>query len=118
MKQALLKYLIMGISCLVIILPVTIRNYIVADDTVFIAWQGGYNFYIGNNRDADGYSASVPGIFPTWNSAYREQVVIAEKSMGRGLKKSEVSDFWYRLTWKEIKEDFGHFVNLLFSSFV
>ncbi|MFQ5411139.1 MAG: ArnT family glycosyltransferase, partial [Phycisphaerae bacterium] len=35
-----------GAACLVPILPITIRNYVVGDDFVLIASQGGPNFYI------------------------------------------------------------------------
>jgi tetratricopeptide (TPR) repeat protein len=47
------------------IAPVTIRNYVVAHEVVFIASHGGLNFYIGNNPDADGTYHHVSGIRPT-----------------------------------------------------
>ncbi|NIN01520.1 MAG: hypothetical protein GTO24_26530, partial [candidate division Zixibacteria bacterium] len=42
------------------IAPVTLRNYFVGKDLVLIAWQGGLNFYLGNNPDATGYTPVSP----------------------------------------------------------
>lgn len=53
------------IAFLTTIAPVTIRNYVVAHEFVPISSQGGLNFYIGNNPDADGTYHHVPGIRPT-----------------------------------------------------
>ncbi len=44
---------------------VTVRNYVVAHQPVFIASHGGLNFYIGNNPSADGTYHHVEGIRPT-----------------------------------------------------
>ncbi len=113
-RAALGRYLIIAAASLIVVLPVTIRNYVVADDFVFIAWQGGFNFFIGNNQESNGWSATVPGIDPTWEGGYREAIAIAEESEGRKLKRSEVSDFWYGLAWQEIRSDPSAFIGLLF----
>ena len=85
---------------------VTIRNGIVGGDYVFISSQGGINFFIGNNQDADGKSSVTPGnIYAAPGDKYRDSVwyssvVIAEQIAGRKLKPSEVSRFWYELAFK------------------
>ncbi len=76
------------------ILPVTLRNYLVAGDPVLIASQGGINFYIGNNPESDGMSAIMPELGDDWE--YSDCQFIAEKSLNRKLKPSEVSDFYYK----------------------
>ncbi len=113
-KKALFNYAIIAAATIVVILPVTIRNYVVARDPVFIAWQGGFNFYLGNNRQASGWSATVPGIDFSWEGGYRDAIVIAENSLGRSLKRSEVSDFWYKKTFEEIASDPAKFIALIF----
>lgn len=55
------KGLVLLIATAAVILPVTVRNYIVGGDLVLISSQGGLNFYIGNNRDADRTIALQPG---------------------------------------------------------
>lgn len=83
-----------AIGCLIPILPITIRNYVVGHDSVLIASQGGVNFYIGNNPKSDGMSAVIPGDPGGWWECYNAQVQRAEQAVGRKLKPSEVSA-WY-----------------------
>ncbi len=74
------------------ILPVTLRNYLVEKDFVLIASQGGINFFIGNNRNADGMSAFV--FKEDWQ--YRDIKHTAQKEAGRTLRPSEISSFYYK----------------------
>ena len=113
-RKSILRYALIGLTSLVVILPVTIRNSVVGKDSVFIAWQGGFNFYIGNNRAASGWSATVPGIDMSWEGGYKQSIALAETIAGRDLKPSEVSDFWYEQTWKEIKTFPSNFAELVF----
>jgi 4-amino-4-deoxy-L-arabinose transferase-like glycosyltransferase len=92
------------------VLPVALHNIIVAKDFVPISSQGGINFYMGNNPDADGRIAVVP--FPRRNMPsgflarfkddpwFKEDVWLsalygAEQTLGREVKESEVSAYWY-----------------------
>jgi tetratricopeptide (TPR) repeat protein len=80
---------------------VTIRNYAVGEDFVPIASQGGLNFYLGNNASADGMAALAPEFRPTWYGGVRDATRLAEEGLGRPLKASEVSDYWFArgLNW-------------------
>jgi hypothetical protein len=55
-KAILTRWIILCAGALLIITPVAVRNYLVGKDLVLIAWQGGYNFYLGNNPQATGWS--------------------------------------------------------------
>jgi len=100
------------ISLGVVVLPITVRNTVVAHDPVLIASQGGINFYIGNNRYADGVAAVMPT--PLGHNWRMEEVeYLAETESGRELTPGEESGFWYRKGLEEIAEDPGHFVGLL-----
>ena len=84
---------------LTIILPVTIRNYAVGHDLVLISYQGGVNFWIGNNEQADGKTAGAPGNFKAYDE-YQDNVKfsserVAEMACGHDLKPSEISSYWY-----------------------
>lgn len=81
-------------GCMAPIVPITIRNYVVAGDLVLIASQGGVNFYIGNNAQSDGVSARIPGDPGEWDEAMKAQTERAERALGRSLKGSEISR-WY-----------------------
>lgn len=113
LRRSIAAYVTVGICAAATILPVTIRNYTVGNDFVSIAWQGGYNFYVGNNRTADGWSARADGIDPSWKGGYYQSIAIAEEDAGRPLKMSEVSDYWTGRAFREMAADPGHFVSLL-----
>ena len=89
-KSAILK-LIVGI--ILPIIPVTLSN-LANGDFVLIASQGGINFYIGNNPKSDGSSAVVPEF--GWNWRYSQCVKLAEKNIGRKLKPSHVSRYYFK----------------------
>ena len=64
------KWLLIVIPLLLIILPVTLRNYAVSGELVFISSNGGINFYIGNNAAYDSTMAIHPGIH--WEAMVEE----------------------------------------------
>jgi len=90
-KPALI-YGILGVALM--IAPITIRNYIVSKEFVPIAWQGGTNFYIGNNEYSDGHTAIVPGTRKSWWGGFYDAKRMAEASTGRKLKNSEIDRYW------------------------
>lgn len=66
------KWLLLGLPLLLIILPVTLRNYFIGHDLVFISANSGVNFYIGNNAAYDSTVAIHPGI--RWENLVMEPV--------------------------------------------
>ena len=99
------------IGMILIIFPVTLRNYLVGNDPVLIASQGGINFYIGNNPQSDGMSAIMPELGDDWE--YTDCQFIAEKTLDRKLKPSGVSDFYYKKGWNFIFSQPGQSLYLL-----
>jgi len=85
-----------GVGVVVMIIPITIRNYMVSKELVLIAWQGGTNFYIGNNPDSDGFTAIIPGTRKTWWGGFNDAKRIAEETLGRTLKNSEIDQYWMK----------------------
>jgi len=90
------------VGALAPILPVTLYNRIYGDDWVLIASQGGVNFFIGNHAQSDG-KTSVAYAPPVWREpqGYVDNVwwsskLWAEHDLGRPLRDSEVSAFWYQ----------------------
>ncbi len=74
--------------------PVALRNGLVGGDFLPTTFQGGVNFWIGNNPDADGtYQPVVPGKqIPALER--QEPVRLAEQELGRSLTPAEVSSHW------------------------
>ena len=101
------------VGCMLPILPVTIRNYIVGDELVLIASQGGVNFYIGNNPQADGMSAVIKGDPTEWWPCYEAQIARAEGAVGRALAASEVSRWYAAEAWRFMREQPGRAALLL-----
>ena len=88
------RFGVLIVGAVLVIAPVTLRNAAFEKDFVLIASQGGINYFIGNNAQSDGVSAVVPGLGEAWE--YDDCERIAEREVGRRLKPSEVSGFWYR----------------------
>ncbi|MDH3890251.1 MAG: glycosyltransferase family 39 protein [candidate division Zixibacteria bacterium] len=100
-------WFLLGIS--LPILPVTLANVTKGGEFVLISTQGGVNFYIGNNSEADGITVKSPGP-PLRMGKYRDNVWTAsvdeaERRAGRKFRESEVSSFWFGETVKEMTEE-------------
>jgi tetratricopeptide (TPR) repeat protein len=50
-KRKLFNTLLFLLGTLLIVAPVTWRNYQIGNDTVVISWNSGINFFVGNNAD-------------------------------------------------------------------
>ena len=94
-------------------LAVTAVNWARGGDAVFIASQGGVNFYIGNHRGSNGWSAVAPGLRPDWWGGYEDMIRVPEREAGRTLKPSEVSTFWTRRALGEIARAPGWWIGHL-----
>ena len=86
-------YLLAGLIPFVLIVMLT--NVIVGRDFVVLAWNGGINFYLGNNALANGWSATSPELDATWWGGYRDAIIIAQKATGKELLPSQVSSYWF-----------------------
>jgi tetratricopeptide (TPR) repeat protein len=74
--------------------PVAVHNYAVSREFVPLVWQGGLNFYLGNNPGATGWSATGPGLRKDWWGGYNDMIAIPRQVLGREPSYNEVSDFW------------------------
>ncbi|UCD62960.1 MAG: glycosyltransferase family 39 protein [Candidatus Zixiibacteriota bacterium] len=101
--------MVLGVALLV--LPITLRNYVVARDPVLISSQGGINLYIGNNDAADGFSAVMTEPLG-FNWRISQITHIAETEAGRKLKPGEVSSFWLKASLDWMLRNPGDFLKL------
>ncbi|KPL18643.1 MAG: hypothetical protein AMJ92_07120 [candidate division Zixibacteria bacterium SM23_81] len=107
-----------ALGVILLIMPVTVRNYVVGKDFVPIASQGGVNFFIGNNRDSDGVTAIVPGTRASWWGGYHDALQLAEDAEGRPLKASEVSNYWFRRGLEFMRDEPWASLRLMFKKLV
>lgn len=94
-KAAVRPLLLFFAGVAVIILPITLRNYAVGKDLVLVTYQGGTNFYMGNNERATGiYQPIREGReLPPYEEM--DAVAVAQEQAGRKLRPSEVSRHWF-----------------------
>lgn len=78
------------------IAPVTLRNDIVGEDVVLISYNGGVNFYIGNNADYERTHALRPG--------WEWEALVALPLMEGITRPSAKSGFFYARAFEFIRE--------------
>ncbi len=80
---------------------VLLHNLTREEPAFTLATQGGINFYLGNNQEADGISAVMPGRAGyAWQ--YEDIRFAAELEAGRTLSAGEISSFYYHRGIDEI----------------
>ena len=96
LSSVIKKGMIFLLGITIILLPVALRNWKVGGLFLPPTFQGGVNFYIGNNPQATGsYKPLVAGKqIPVYERT--EPIRIAEKELGRTLSPLEVSNFWLK----------------------
>ncbi|MBN2382995.1 tetratricopeptide repeat protein [bacterium] len=112
-RQNWTTMLLFGSALLLVILPITIRNYIVSGEYVLIASQGGVNFFIGNNAHSDGKTAILPNTRPDWKGGYEDSRALVRHALGRDVRDSEISDYYYAQALRYIRTEFGSWLGLM-----
>ncbi len=105
LKSAARNVLAYLLGAAITLFPVGLRNFYMQREFALTTSKAGPNFYIGNNRQADGrYQPLVRGHeTPTFEQ--RDATGLAEQSAGRQLTPHEVSRFWMQRAWSEIAAD-------------
>jgi tetratricopeptide (TPR) repeat protein len=94
----------------VVVLPMTISNYAISGDFVLTSSNGGINFWIGNNEQADG-TFLVPADMRA--DLYGGSKLAAEQALGHSLSPSEVSSYWFDKGLEFVKAHPGRDLKLL-----
>lgn len=95
-----LTWLGFTVGAIAMIAPVTIRNYVVARDTVLITSNLGINLYTGNSKNATGKYTVFPSVGTLtqqtdWNCFHYPQIVRGVEALhGKEMKHSEVSSYF------------------------
>ncbi|MBP2681854.1 MAG: putative O-linked GlcNAc transferase-putative TPR-containing transrane protein [Candidatus Krumholzibacteriota bacterium] len=97
---------LMTAAALLPALFVTALNFKAEGSFVFIASQGGVNFYAGNNPAATGRTLAVDELKETrgsWADFVAASRRVAERDAGRALDSGEVSAYWSRKAFAWIR---------------
>ncbi len=92
-------------GCLVVILPWTLRNYVVQKAFIPISPNAGLNFYIGTNANYDKTINIRPGL--QWD-------VLMSMPESEGISYRLSSDYYFSKSWQFIKKKPLAYVGLLF----
>lgn len=93
------------LGLILVITPITIRNYLVGHDLVLVTYHSGINFYAGNNPTSNGLFNLPSRMRPSIKGMKEDSRNIAEKALGRYLKPSEISIFWFKKGIEFIKDN-------------
>ncbi len=131
LARAILNVATLTAGCLLVILPVTVRNRIVGGEWVLIGAYGGQNLWIANSPRSDGKNVpiyvgeGVPQVTPVdpsdiWTSislGNRIARYYAEESEGRPLRFGEIDAYFARIAIDYIRSHPGAFLAKSFKRF-
>ena len=89
----------MTLAALIPAACITLVNARAERTFVFVASQGGVNFYAGNNPQATGRTIDIPemkSVQTGWSNFVEVSQEVAEKAEGRRLNSREVSNYWLK----------------------
>lgn len=111
-RRGLVACALLVAGLLLLLAPIAVRNVAMTGEPLLTSFQGGVNFWIGNNPDADGtYRPLVAGRqVPERERA--EAVRLAEQERGRRLSPREVSLYWLHRALSWASREPGAFLRL------
>ncbi|OLC55024.1 MAG: hypothetical protein AUH92_03035 [Acidobacteria bacterium 13_1_40CM_4_69_4] len=101
------------LGTVLMIAPVTLRNWVVAHEFVLLTTGGGEVFFIGNNADATGLYVPPPFVRPDPKYEHADFIARAEEISGTRMTPMQSSWFWFRQGLQFIAEEPGAWVRLL-----
>jgi len=93
--------------------PAWAHNYFIAREPVILSAHSGLNFWIGNNPVANGYPKIPPGLRASQEGLLKDSITLAERAVGRPLKRVEVSKYWSEKASSWIRENRAAWFRLL-----
>ena len=113
-KKAVIFILAFVLGIAAIIAPVTIKNFLITKEFILVSYQGGENFYIGNNPEADGRNKQPLFVNPTPFREHEDFRREASRLTGHSLSYLQSSKFWFEEGFKFIRSQPLEFLKLLF----
>ncbi len=112
---------ILTVTSVLVVLPVTIRNYKVGDDLVLVSSHSGITFYLCNNPYANEYFTvpkSIPATLADHPTEIRDYFTAqAEKELNKKAKPSEISSYWTSKGFDFISKNPGQWLKTVYRKF-
>jgi len=102
-----------AVSVIIMILPLTISNWITEKDFIPLTSNGGVNFYIGNHKGATGIFRIPQNSGLAVDGLHRLSQKVAQYNSGRELKPSETSRYWFSKAIDFARNNPAEFISLL-----
>jgi 4-amino-4-deoxy-L-arabinose transferase-like glycosyltransferase len=93
-SRSLLPVVWLTLGVLLVIAPVTIRNYHVQGEFILISSQSGVTLYQGNNERSTGVYTRIPGLVAKPSEVSEAQRELAERDVGHSLSLGEAGAYW------------------------
>ncbi len=93
------------LGTVLMVAPVTLRNWVVSKEFVLLTTGGGEVFFIGNNEDANGLYVPPPFVRPDPKYEHADFIARASEISGRSLSPMQSSWFWFRQGMQFITEE-------------
>ena len=111
-RRRLPSTLVAVAATVLVLAPVAVRNLAVGGELHLTTSQVGPNFYIGNSASATGTYVPLKPDRGSFEHERQDATDIAEASVGRRLRASEVSSYWLRQGLDWIQADPGAWFRL------
>jgi len=106
------------LGTVLMIVPVTARNWAVSHEFVLLTTGGGEVFFIGNNADANGLYVPPPFVRPDPKYEHADFVARASEISGTRVTAMQSSWFWFDQGMQFIKEEPLSWLRLIGKKFV
>jgi tetratricopeptide (TPR) repeat protein/4-amino-4-deoxy-L-arabinose transferase-like glycosyltransferase len=106
------------LGTVLMIVPVTLRNWAVSHEFVLLTTGGGEVFFIGNNADANGLYVPPPFVRPDPKYEHADFLARASEITGKRLTAMQSSWFWFDQGMQFIKEEPLSWLRLIGRKFV
>ncbi len=116
-KKALKSLLIFSSGVIIVLIPITVRNYIISKDFILISPYGALAFYDGNRKAAKPYFEGIPFSIEV-KPLYKVISKITEDEAGFKMMPSQISSFYYKKAFNFIVNDPYNWLKLIFKKFV
>jgi predicted negative regulator of RcsB-dependent stress response len=95
----------LGMTAMLVLAPVTIRNAVVLHELMLSVGNGGINFYLGNYKEATGYHVPKGEFGLSASDQVDSAKQFAEDRLGRTLSYGQSSKYWTGQALRDMGED-------------
>ncbi len=117
-KKVIVASIVLSAATLTMILPVTLRNYVVMHEFMLTVGHGGLNFFLGNANQATYYFKPFGDLGLSSRDMVKDFKHQAEKETGEKMTYSQSSQYWFEQATLDIKDKPGRWVKLLAEKFL